>query len=134
VTLFVDTSVWSLVLRRDAPSTRPEVDRLRVAFEDGETVVTTGLILQELLQGISGPRMRESLEQRFAVLPFIFPDREDHVRAADFHSSARRKGIQIGTVDALLAALCVRHELTMLSTDADFTHLKRVTGLAVWSP
>ena len=32
----------------------------------------------------------------------------------------RRKGVQTGTIDALLAALCVRHELMMLTMDKDF--------------
>ena len=46
--LFVDTSVWSLALRRDRPQERPEVERLARALEDGEGVFTTGLVLQEL--------------------------------------------------------------------------------------
>ena len=34
--LFVDTSVWSLALRRDHPSSQPVVDRLRIALESGK--------------------------------------------------------------------------------------------------
>jgi hypothetical protein len=45
VALFVDTSVWSLALRRDGDSTAPEVQALRRALEGGEIVVTTGLVL-----------------------------------------------------------------------------------------
>ena len=56
MTLFVDTSVWSLAFRRDSDSSSAEVLALRQALEGGDTVVTTGLILQELLQGFSGPR------------------------------------------------------------------------------
>ena len=130
--LFVDTSVWWLVLRRDRASHAAEAIRLREALEQGETLVTTGIVLQELLQGINGPRQRTLLEQRFAALPFILPEREDHVRAADLHTAARRKGIQAGTVDSLLASLCLRHELTMLSTDEDFQQLAGVSDLKVW--
>jgi predicted nucleic acid-binding protein len=50
VSLFVDTSVWSLALRRDAPVREPEVGMLIQTLEHGETVLTTGLVLQELLQ------------------------------------------------------------------------------------
>ena len=32
MTLFVDTSVWSLALRRDAPVDAPEVDALTAAL------------------------------------------------------------------------------------------------------
>ena len=39
MTLFVDTSVWSLAFRRDQPSAAPEVDAVRNALEGGETIV-----------------------------------------------------------------------------------------------
>ena len=55
MTLLVDTSVWSLALRRDGSVTEPEVQALREALLGGEVVVTTGLVLQELLQGFAGP-------------------------------------------------------------------------------
>lgn len=58
--LFVDTSVWSLALRRDSPPEVSEVRRLREALAGG-TVYTTGLVLQELLQGFHGPRARTQL-------------------------------------------------------------------------
>ena len=52
--LFVDTSVWPLVLRRDTPELAPEAGFLAHALESGALVFTTGLVLQELLQGFSG--------------------------------------------------------------------------------
>jgi predicted nucleic acid-binding protein len=36
-------------------------------------------------------------------------------------------------VDALLAQLCIRHRLTMLTTDRDFRQLAGHAGLRVWS-
>lgn len=91
MTRFVDTSVWSLALRRQ----------------------------------------RDVILDRFASLPFINPDRRDHVEAAELRNACRRGGVQVGTIDALLAQLCLRHELTMLSADADFRHMSRVVGLSV---
>ena len=67
MTLFVDTSVCSLAFRRDAPSDCPEVRALCRALEGGEAIVTTGLILQELLQGSAGPRARKDIIDRFAA-------------------------------------------------------------------
>ena len=70
--------------------------------------MTTGLVLQELLQGFSGPRNRAQILDRFAALPLLVPDRRDHVEAAELRNKCRRGGIQIGTIDALLAQLaCV---------------------------
>jgi len=134
VTLFVDTSVWSLAFRRDAVSDASEVRALRRALEVGEIVVTTGLIVQELLQGFAGPRARKDIIERFTALPLITPDRQDHIDAADLRNRCRRAGVQIGTIDALLAQLCIRHELMLLTTDNDFARIASHCALRVWRP
>lgn len=132
MSLFVDTSVWSLAFRRDVQSDGPQVRRLVQALEAGETVVTTGLVLQELLQGLSGPRDRESLVRRLSDFPLLAPERQDHIAAADLRNSCRRKGVQVATIDALLAQLCIRYDLTMLSADRDFEHIANCSDLTLW--
>ncbi len=132
MSLLVDTSVWSLAFRRDTPADLPEVRALGEALESGEVVVTTGLILQEILEGFSGPRAREAILDRFNALPFLIPDRSDHIDAATLRNQCRRRGIQVGTIDALLAALCLHHGLSILTTDADFQRMAEVTPLSVW--
>jgi hypothetical protein len=89
-------------------------------------------VLQELLQGFSGPKDQSQIIERFRVLPLIQPDRDDHVEAAGIRNACRRAGIQIGTIDALLAQLCVRYKLTMLTTDKDFLLAARHCALEVW--
>ena len=137
VSLFVDTSVWSLALRRNQPAGQPagraEVAMLARAVESGETLLTTGLVLQELLQGFSGPKSRSEIVERFSALPLIVPDRDDHIQAAELRNHCRRNGVQIGTIDALLAQLCLRHDITMLTADQDFTRLAEHSGLKLWA-
>jgi hypothetical protein len=133
LSLFVDTSVWSLALRRDAPSAAPQLCALVRAIEAGESILTTGLVLQELLQGFSGPRARAQILDRFSAVPLLVPDREDHINAAALRNACRRAGVQIGTIDALLAQLCIHHRLTMLSTDNDFRRLADHCALQLWS-
>ena len=106
---------------------------LRRALERSEPICITGLVLQELLQGFSGPRAREQVIERLAAFPLLVPERRDHIDAADLRNRCRRAGIQVGTVDAVLAQLCIRHELTMLSTDDDFRQVARHAKLRVWS-
>ena len=132
MTLMVDTSVWSLALRRDPISAAPQVRALRSALEGEEIVVTTGLVLQELLQGFAGPRARKDIIERFAALPLLGPDRQDHIDAAELRNSCRRAGVQVGTIDALLAQLCIRFDLTLLTTDNDFVHAAAHCPLKVW--
>lgn len=128
----VDTSVWSLALRRSEPGTEREVARLREALFARESIYTTGLILQELLQGFRGPRQRDAILRRFSALPTIAPDRDDHVEAAEVRNRCRQRGVQLGTIDALLAQLAIRHELVLLSTDQDFRHAAAHAPLKVW--
>ena len=99
----------------------------------GEGVFTTGLVLQELLQGFDGPKARDSLIERFGALPLLVPDRADHIEAAELRNACRRNGMQVGTIDALLAQLCLRHELVMLTTDRDFVLMARHVDLRLWA-
>jgi len=100
VSLLVDTSVWSLAFRRDGQPGVPEVAALRGALLGAEQVFTTGLVLQEVLQGFAGPRNRDQLVERLSVLAFLQPDKLDHIAAADIRNACRRRGVQIGTIDA----------------------------------
>ena len=132
--LFVDTSVWSLALRRDRLDGAPEVSCLGDALERGEAVYTTGLVLQKLLQGFTGAKAHRQIVTRLTALPFVMPDPGDHVAAAALRNRCRRRGVQVTTIDAVLAQLCIRHDLTMLSTDQDFPHIARVRPFRVWHP
>ncbi len=134
MTFLVDTSVWSLALRRDSQATEPQVHQLKQALLGSEIIVTTGLILQELLQGFLGPKAQTQIVERFAALPLLQPDRDDHINAAILRNACRRAGVQLGTVDALLAQLCIRHDVTLLTSDKDFTHAAEHCPLRVWSP
>ena len=104
------------------------------AIESGEPILTTGLVLQELLQGFSGPRAREQILERFSALPLLMPDRADHIEAAALRNTCRRHGVQIGTIDALLAQLSIRHGLLMLSSDRDFQRVADHCPLRLWKP
>ena len=134
MTLLVDTSVWSLALRRDVQGTEPEVQVLRDALFGASSVVTTGLILQELLLGFAAPKAAELIIERFAALALIQPDRADHIAAAELRNLCRRAGVQVGTVDALIAQICMRHDLILLSTDKDFAHMAKHCSLQIWKP
>lgn len=134
MTILVDTSVWSLAFRRDADLEAPQVGALRAALDGGDTIVTTGLILQELLQGFAGPTAHKQLVEKFSALPMLVPDRKDHIDAAELRNRCRRAGVQIGTIDALIAQLCVRHDLILLTTDGDFVLAAKHCSLRLWKP
>jgi len=131
VRLLVDTSVWSLAFRRNAPSALPKIRRLARALRDGEQVYTTGLVLQELLQGFPDPEAQQAILDRFVALPHVVPDGNDYVAAAELRARCRGEGIEVGTIDALLAQLCLRHDLALLTTDLAFNRVADVVPLTV---
>lgn len=131
--VLVDTSVWSLALRRDTPD--PDaVSALTRSMDRGDLLVTTGIIVQELLQGFRGPRQRERLIERFSTFPLIVPDLTDHIEAASLQRTCRHAGIQVQTIDVLLAQLAIRHDLDLLTTDGDFDLIARCSPLRILHP
>jgi hypothetical protein len=132
--LLADTSAWSRALRSDEPDRDPIGSALLAGLRGRHTIVVTGLILQEVLQGWKGARSRPDIISQFRYLTSVTPTFDDHVAAADLRNLCRSRGVQVATVDALLAALCIRRDLTMLTADRDFTHLARFTPIRIWQP
>ena len=62
------------------------------------------------------------------------PDRQDHIDAAELRNACRRNGVQLGTIDAILAQICIRHGMTMLTADRDFLMASKHCALRVWEP
>lgn len=131
MTLLVDTSVWSLAYRRNTPPDVPEVHALREALTTGVRVVCTGIVLLELLRGF--PRSPQVIRDQVGALPMIEPTLDEYVEAASLSNSCREAGVQLTSVDALLASLCIARDLTLLTTDQDFHHASDVIPLRVWS-
>jgi hypothetical protein len=53
------------------------------------------------------------------------------VDAAELRRRLASEGLRIGTIDALLAQLCLRHDLTLLTTDLAFNRVAEMTSLSV---
>ncbi len=79
----------------------------------------------------AGAHARTSIDL-FTALPLLAPDRQDHIDAAELRNLCRGAGLQIGTIDAVIAQLCMRHQLKLLTTDNDFVLAARYSTLRVW--
>ena len=127
--ILVDTSVWSLAMRRDEQPNSPELKILIRALDSGEEIYSTGIILQELLQGFAGAKAVDAIVERFAAIPMLVPETADYIQAAELRNKSRRKGVQIGTIDALIAQLSLRYKLSLLTSDKDFKHMSKAVKL-----
>jgi predicted nucleic acid-binding protein len=121
VKLLVDSSVWSLALRRrNAAGLNPEEQKLKAelvqAIQDGR-VAMLGLIRQELLSGI---KERDQFDKVKAALdPYLDEqiNTADHVYAALIYNACRNQGVKAGTVDILICAVAQRRGWAVLSAD-----------------
>ena len=128
----VDTSVWSLAYRSDTSPDHAAVSALRDRLARG-VVVTTGLIYLELLRGFTTVASRATVEANFAAVPFLTPSRRDYEEAANHSLTCRRAGVQLPTVDAIIATICISRDLTLLTTDQDFVHAAAHLPLRLWA-
>ncbi len=124
MSVLVDTSVWSIALRRDRPPPGREIEALRAAIERGD-VCLLGVILQELLQGFPSLDRTHRLAERLSPFPLLSLHRGDYVYAAEIRNRCRAKGLAISTIDAQIAAAAINHRCALLTLDRDFAVVAR---------
>lgn len=130
--LVIDTSVWSLVLRRPrVDETHPLVRAFRERVESGDGLFLIGNILQELLDGLRSRKDFERLRSLLEPFPLLPLERETYVQAARLRQHCRSKGIQVGPIDCLIAAACIEYGFSLLTGDRDFGHIAKHSDLVV---
>ena len=117
--VIVDTSVWSLALRRGKQETSVHVQELRNLIQD-HRVQMIGPIRQEILSGIRNESQFKKLQKHLKSFPDIPILTEDYVTAARFFNLCRSKGIQESNTDFLICAVAFRNKFSIYTTDKDF--------------
>lgn len=117
--VIVDTSVWSLALRRDKDDSPSSVQELRHLIHD-HRVQMMGPIRQEILSGIRSKSQFKKLQRHLESFPDLPIFTEDYVAAAQFFNHCRSKGIQGSNTDFLICAAAVRNKFSIYTTDKDF--------------
>ena len=130
--LVVDTSVWSLVLRRPrVDEDDPHVRAFRRHLESGDGLFLIGSILQELLDGLRSPKQFDRLLALLDPFPLLDVDRRTYVAAARLRAVCRAKGVAAGPVDFLIAATCCEHGFPLLTADTDFGRIASHCDLVI---
>lgn len=117
--VIVDTSVWSLALRRDKEDSPAQVQELRQIIHS-HRVQMIGPIRQEILSGISSESQFKKLRKHLESFPDLPILTEDYITAAQFFNHCRSKGIQGSNTDFLICAVAVRNKFSIYTTDKDF--------------
>ena len=122
--VLVDTSVWSLALRRRR-SSHPCVQELQSLIRDGR-VAMMGAVRQELLSGIRQAADFASLRVHLRAFEDEQILSDDHERAAEMFNACRVKGIQGSNTDFLMCALAERRGFAISTTDRDFDRFAQI--------
>lgn len=117
--VLVDTSVWSLALRRSSSPADPVVGKLRELIEESRAHLI-GPIRQEILSGIREQAQYEALRDTLRPFPDLEIITADYERAAEMFNLCRRQGLQGSNTDFLICAVAERLDLSILTTDQDF--------------
>ncbi len=131
--ILVDTSVWIDFFNGHRSA---HADLLAASIADGEAIAVPGLVITEILLGLRGDaEASRILGLLDAFGPGPEPTRFDHVAAARLYRLCRGRGITVrSTIDCLIAQLCLRDGLDLLTRDRDFVGIARCTPLKLLQP
>ena len=127
--VLVDTSVWSLALRRPknvtlSPEQQSVVTELADLMRDGRAVMM-GAIRQELLSGIKSQAGFEALKGTLTAFEDVPLSMQDYEKAAEVFNTCRSNGVQGSNTDFLICAVSINHQLPIFSVDGDFSNYQK---------
>jgi len=135
--VLIDTSVWSLALRRknESLSTNERflVAELSELIREGRARMI-GLVRQEVLSGIKATEQYEKLRLHLRSFPDEVVDTSDYEEAAKAGNRCRAKGVVVSIVDILLCAVANKRLWTIFTTDPDFSNYAKVLPLRIHAP
>lgn len=126
----MDSSVWIDFL---SASPGPAGHELRRMIANGESFAVTGIVVSEVLQGLT--RNVPAVENLLSLWTLLEP-RGFHTyrEAAAIFRLARSKGLTVTTVDALIAAIAVDYRAKLFTLDQDFSRIARLAALQLYTP
>ncbi len=122
--ILVDTSIWSIVLRRpknnifSSDETDIAEDLKELIKEMRVSII--GPVRQEILSGIPDKNQFDKLKDFLRPFSDIPVETDDYEKAAEFYNICRKRGIQGSHTDFLICAIAVRYELEIFTSDKDF--------------
>jgi predicted nucleic acid-binding protein len=127
--ILVDSSVWIDSFKSHSGPAGAELRRM---IEEGEPLVLTGIVIAEVLQGLT--RDAAHIEHFLAQWDLIEPKGfETYRRAASVYREARAKGTTLSTIDTLIASIALDHRASVFTLDQDFTRIARLTKLELYA-
>ncbi len=135
--VLVDTTIWSLALRRRSHQLSPLESQLVASWAELVTfgrAALMGAVRQEVLSGIRAEEAFEALNKKLAAFRLLETLPGDHVQAARFFNRCRSHGIAGSHIDMLICATAFRYDVPIFTTDPDFTGYARHLPIHLYEP
>ena len=128
--ILVDTSVWSLALRKKKLTKAEQkiVNEFKEIIHELRVAII-GPIRQELLSGISNEQKFVLLKEKLRSFEDLFINSNDYELAAEISNKCRINGIQGSHTDFLICAVALNNNLSIFTTDKDFSNYERYTDI-----
>jgi predicted nucleic acid-binding protein len=134
MTVIVDTSIWSLALRRKgkdlSPTQRASTLLLRDLISAG-VVALPGVVRQEVLSGIRSQATFDRIAEYLGDFSDVRAEVEDFEEGARCYNRCFDAGVAPSTPDMMICALALRLDASIFSSDPDFQMYSGVLGVRV---
>ncbi len=119
--ILIDTSAWVAFFRGGKTAAADHVDE---ALADG-TVALCGPVVTELRRGVRSRAERAKLLLHLGGCTLLDEPARLWDEAGELGFLLGRRGVSVKTLDLLIATYALAHEVPLLTTDADFTLMRR---------
>jgi predicted nucleic acid-binding protein len=133
VIALVDTSVWSLALRRAGVQPAPAALELVELIREGRAAII-GPIRQELLSGIKTAQQYGLVRESLRSFPDLGLTTDDFELAAGFFNRCRTRGVQGSNTDFLICAAASHRRHSIFTADSDFVAFAKILPLDLHRP
>jgi len=127
----IDTSVWSESLRRKRNTVNSSEAVVRKIIENDYEIVILGIILQEILTGISNKKLFREIKDILDDFVYLDITKNDYIYASELSNKCRSKGIIAGSIDFLIASAAIRNKLQLVTFDKDFFNICKHSDLKI---
>ena len=135
--VLVDTSIWSVVLRKKpqklTPKEKKVVDHFLDLLQDSRVQIM-GPIRQELISGISNELTFTKLKSHLQAFDDLFIEPKDYEIAAEYYNKCTCKGVQGSHIDFLICAVSYNHNIPIFTLDKDFLRYAKHVDVPLYRP
>ena len=117
--VLIDTSIWVEYLRGN----KKEIVESVTGLIRTRRAVLCGIVLSELLAGVSTKKSRDTLKETLDALDYTEVSKDTWILASAMSNDLKHRGISIPLSDLILAALSVENKSEIFTLDSHFARI-----------